>query len=122
LAKALGDRGQFGGDVARARLADLPLHDGMERFDSDKGELYTHASFRAAVKIVQDNLAPGVNQTHKVYEVILPEQKLVVFGVAMNDPQHGEGWWVKQAGTENIAALPWKIYIVNGTVYALYAG
>ena len=121
LAKALGDKGRFGGDVPALDLPAYRYMIGMERFDSNKAKLYTHASFRAAVKTVQDNLAKGVNHTSKVYEVIFPDQKLAVFGVAMNDPQHGEGWWVKQAGAEHIAALPWEIYIVNGTVYALYA-
>ena len=121
LAKTLGKQGQFGGDVPALELPTYRYMLGMERFDSDKTKLYKHANFRIALNTVQENLAHGMKHTKKVYEVIFPDQKMAVFGVAMNDPQHGERWWVKQAGVENIAALPWEIYIVNGQVYALYA-
>ena len=110
----------FGGDVDAADLSNYRYMIGMERFDSDKGELKTYPSFDAAVKAVQNNLAKGVAHSGKVYEVIMADKKIAVFGVAMNDAKHGEGWWVKKIGSENIAALPWEIVIVNGKVSALY--
>ena len=120
LAKALGGGKGFGGDVDASDLPNYRYMIGMERFDSDKGELKTYPSFEAAVKAVQDNLAKGVAHSGKVYEVIMADKKIAVFGVAMNDAKHGEGWWVKKIGSENIAALPWEIVIVNGKVSALY--
>jgi len=62
-----------------------------------------------------------MNHTSQVYEVVMPDRKLAVFGVAMNGPASGEHIWVKQNGVEHIAALPWEVYIVDGRVYALYA-
>lgn len=121
LAKALGDHGHFGGDVAAMDLPKYRYMIGLERFDSDKTILHTHANFEAALKSVRQNLAKGINHTSKVYEVVIPEQKLAVFGVAMNGPVSGEHQWVKQNGAANIAALPWEVFIVNGRVYALYA-
>ena len=44
-----------------------------------------------------------------------------VFGVALNDAKEGEGWWVKTIGTDNIAALPYEIYVVNNKVSHLFA-
>ena len=120
LAKALGAAKGFGGDVDASDLPNYRYMIGMERFDSDKSELKTHPSFDVAVKAVQDNLAKGVAHSGKVYEVIMADKKIAVFGVAMNDAKHGEGWWVKKIGSENIAALPWEIVIVNGKVSALY--
>ncbi|MEK6662821.1 MAG: hypothetical protein AABY73_03040 [Pseudomonadota bacterium] len=120
LGKALGAGKGFGGDVDAADLLSYRYMIGMERFDSDKNELKTHASFEVAVKTVQDNLAKGVAHTGKVYEVIMADKKIAVFGVAMNDAKHGEGWWVKKVGSDHIAALPWEIVIVNGKVSALY--
>ena len=120
LAKALGGGKGFGGDVDAADLSNYRYMIGMERFDSDKGELKTHPSFEVALKTVQDNLAKGVAHSGKVYEVIMADKKIAVFGVAMNDAKHGEGWWVKKIGSDNIAALPWEIVIVNGKVSALY--
>lgn len=120
LAKALGAGKGFGGDVDTADLLTYRYMIGMERFDSDKNELMTHPTFEAALKTVQGNLAKGVAHTGKVYEVIMPDKKMAVIGVAMNDAKRGEGWWVKKIGSEHIAALPWEIVIVNGKVSALY--
>lgn len=120
LAKTLGDQGFFGGQVPAVDLAKYRYMIGMESFDSDKSNLYTHPSFDIALNTVRQNLAKGMNHTSKVYEVVMPELKLAVFGVAMNGPASGEQHWVKQNGVENIAALPWEVFIVNGRVYALY--
>jgi hypothetical protein len=120
LAKALGDQGRFGGDVPDVDLPKYRYMIGMERFDSDKALLYTHANFDTALKTVRQNLAKGLNHTSQVYEVVMSDRKLAVFGVAMNGPSSGEHVWVKQIGAEHIAALPWEVFIVNGKVYALY--
>ncbi len=120
LSKILGNQGYFGGQVPAVDLAKFRYMIGMESFDSDKSNLYTHSSFEVALKTVRQNLALGMNHTSKVYEVVMADQKLAVFGVAMNGPTSGEQHWVKQNGVGNIAALPWEIFIVNGRVYALY--
>ena len=120
LAHALGNQSYFGGQVPAVDLAKYRYMIGMERFDSDKSMLYSHPSFDVALKTVRQNLAKGMNHTSQVYEVVMPEQKIAVFGVAMNGPTSGEQHWVKRNGVENIAALPWEIFIVNGRVYALY--
>jgi hypothetical protein len=33
----------------------------------------------------------------------MPDRKLAVFGVAMNDPGDGEGWWMNKIGADHIA-------------------
>jgi hypothetical protein len=92
---------------------------GMERF-ADKSELKTYGNFDEAVKTIRDNLAKGVAKTAKVYEVVVADKKLAVFGVATNDAEYGEGWWAKKIGPEHIAALPWEIYVVDNKAYALF--
>jgi len=121
LAKALGAGKAFGGDVDRKDLADYQYMFGMEGFESDKNVLMEHLAFEDAVKAVQDNLARGTAKTSKVYEIIMPDKQIAVFGVAMNDPKEGEGWWVKTAGADNIAALPYEIYVVNNKAGHLFA-
>ncbi len=121
LARALGRGQPFGGDVAARDLPDYQYMFGMEGFESDKNLLMEHLSFEDAVRTIQDNLAKGAGKTAKVYEVILPEKKIAVFGVAMNDPNQGEGWWVKVIGSEHIAALPYEIYVVDNRVNHLFA-
>lgn len=120
LKKALGADKGFGGDEKAENMATYRYMAGMERFDSDKNELKSYGSFEAAVKAVQDNLAKKVNSTSKVYEVIMADKKIAVFGVAMNDPKTGEGWWVSKIGADHIAALPYEIYVVGNKVNALY--
>ncbi len=120
LSKALGTGKHFGGEVSAADLSNYRYMVGMERFDTDKTELQAYGSFEQALKVVQSNLAKGVSRTSKVYEVILQDKKVAVFGVAFNDTKTGEGWWVKRIGADNMAALPYEIYIVGNKVYALY--
>ena len=121
LTKALGAGAGFGGEVDRKDLADYQYMFGMEGFESDKNLLMEHLSFEDAVKTIQDNLARNLGKTAKVYEIIQPDKKLAVFGVALNDPKEGEGWWVKSVGAENMAALPYEIYVVNNKANHLFA-
>lgn len=120
LAQALGVGQPFGGDVKAEDLPSYHYMFGMERFDSDNSLLAEHKSFDDAVKVIRDNLAKGVKGTGKVYELVLPEKKLAVFGVSMSDPEYGEGWWANKIGPDHIAALPWEVFVVNGKVFALY--
>ena len=74
------------------------------------------------MRTIQENLAMGVGNTAKVYEVVIPKKKkIAVFGMALNDPKEGEGWWVKVIDTENLAALPYEIYVVINRSQHLFA-
>jgi hypothetical protein len=122
LVQALGEGKPFGGDVDADGLPSYRYMFGMERFDSGNSELVTHGSFDEALATVQANLAKSVGETSKVYEVIMSDRKIAVFGVAMNDKDDGEGWWVnKIQGADHVAGLPYELFIVDNKVYALYA-
>jgi len=121
LGKALGQGKGLGGDVERKDLAEYQYMFGMEGFESDKNLLMEHLVFEDAVKAIQDNLARNLGKTSKVYEIVMPDKKVAVFGVALNDPKEGEGWWVKTIGADNIAALPYEIYVVNNKANHLFA-
>ena len=122
LVQALGEGKPFGGDVDADDLPRYRYMFGMERFDSDNSELITHAGFEEALASVRANLARNVGQTSKVYEVVMPDHKIAVFGVAMNSAADGEGWWVnKIQGSDHAAALPYELFIVDNKVYSLYA-
>lgn len=121
LARVLGAGPGFGGDVQAEELPIYRYVVGMERFDTDRNRLADHVSFDEAVKVIRDNLDKGVARTSKVYEVVMPDEKVAVFGVAMNDPTLGDaGWIAKLGGQQSIAALPYELYVVNNTAYALY--
>lgn len=122
LKRALGGgKKTLGGDVAKEDLAEYQYMFGMEGFESDKNLLLEHLSFDDAVKSVQENLAAGVGHTAKVYEIIMPDKKVAVFGIALNDPKDGEGWWVNTIGEDHLAALPYEIYVVNNRTSHLFA-
>lgn len=122
LVKALGSGTGFGGDVAADRLANYQFMSSMERFDSFRAELRAFGSFDEALQTVRKRLADGLGATAKVYEVVMPERQMAVFGVALNDAARGEHWWVHKLGAtgpEHVAALPYEIFIVDQKVYAL---
>lgn len=117
LRTALGGGKGVGGEETAASLTNYRYMIGMERLDSSKSKLNTFGSFAEALKTVRDNLAKGAGKTGKVYEIVLPERKLAVFGVAMNDPESGDGEWIKKIGMQDfVAGLPYEICIVDGDV------
>lgn len=120
LAKALGEAGSFGGDVAEGDLENYRYMFGMERFDSINSELASHASFEAAVKAVRDNLASAAGSTSRVYEVVAASNQTAVFGVALNDPAEGDAFWVNKIGADHMAGLPYEVFVVGNKVYGLY--
>jgi len=119
LAAAFGPGKPAGGDVKPEDLATYRYMIGMERF-GDRSALGESASFEQAVQTIRDNLGKGVGDTAKVYEIVVPDRKIAVFGVALNNAEYGEGWWVNKIGPDNVAALPWEIYVVDKRAYALY--
>lgn len=120
LGKALGVGTPFGGDESPLELTDYRYMIGMEKFDSPKNDLNVFPSFAAATQTIRENLSRGVAGTTLAYELLIPDRKLAVFGVTMNDPRTGEGVWMKKLGPDHIAAMPYEIYVVDKQAGALY--
>lgn len=122
LQEALGAGKGMGGDEPEASLANYRYMIGMERLDSHKNKLVEYNSFAEALKTVRENLAKGVGKTSKIYEIVLPDRKLAVFGVAMNDGDNSDGEWIKRIDMQNyVAGLPYEIYINDKQVEAPHA-
>jgi hypothetical protein len=122
LEKALGAGKGVGGDESAVSLANYRYMIGMERLDASKSLLREYDSFGDALKVVRENLAKGVGKTSKIYEVVMPDRKLAVFGVAMHEVSQGDGEWLKKIEmTQSIAGLPYEIYIVDKDVRAPHA-
>ncbi|WP_296748909.1 hypothetical protein [Thiobacillus sp.] len=106
-----------GGDEPPGNLVNYRYMIGMERLDSSKNKLAEYGSFAEALKTVRDNLTKGAGKTAKIYEVVMPDRKLAVIGVAMNDAEHNDGDWIRKIDMQNnIAGLPYEIYIVDNEV------
>ncbi len=119
LQEALGAGKGQGGDESASSLSNYRYMVGMERLDSSKNELNGFGSYAEALKAVRENLAKGVGKTSKIYEVVLSDRKLAVFGVAMNDGENSDGEWIKRIDMQNnVAGLPYEIYIVDKQVGA----
>jgi hypothetical protein len=117
LQDALGAGKGVGGDESAGNLVNYRYMIGMERLDSYKNKLAEYGSFAEAVKTVRESLAKGTGRTTKVYEIVMPNQKLAVFGVAMNDGENSDGSWIKKIDMQNsIAGLPYEIYVVDKEV------
>lgn len=117
LQGALGAGAPLGGDESAASLANYRYMIGMERLDSPKNTLAEYGSFAEAVKTVRDNLARSVGKTSKIYEVVMSDRKLAVFGVAMNDGGNSDGDWLQKIDMQNhVAGLPYEIYVVDNVV------
>jgi len=122
LQSALGAGKGLGGDESASSLSNYRYMIGMERLDSSKSKLAEYGSFAEALKTVRENLAKGTGKTAKVYEVVLADHKLAVFGVAMNDAENNDGDWIKKIDMQNsIAGLPYEIYIVGNEVQSPFA-
>lgn len=118
LRAALGAGQPFGGDVPAGELARYHYMFGMPRF-GDSAEMKAYTDFDHALKTVRDNLGKGVAKTAKVYEIVVPDKKIAVFGFAQNDTEKGEAWWVNKIGVDHIAAMPWEVFIVDKQIYSL---
>lgn len=117
LKNALGATGELGGDESAQSLANYRYMLGMERLNSPKKKLATYGSFDEALKTVRDNLAKGVGKTSKVYEIVMADRKLAVFGVAMNDGDNSDGAWLQRINKQDfVVGLPYEIYIVDDEV------
>ncbi len=119
LQETLGAGKGQGGDEPASSLVNYRYMIGMERLDSSKNSLNEYGSFAEALKVVRENLAKGTGKTSKIYEVVMSDRKLAVFGVAMNDGENGDGDWIKRIDMQNnVAGLPYEIYIVDKEVGA----
>jgi hypothetical protein len=117
LEGALGAGKGLGGDETPGNLTHYRYMIGMERLDSYKNKLAEYGSFTEALKAVRENLAKGTGKATKVYEVVMQDRKLAVFGVAMNDGNASDGDWIKKIDMQNsVAGLPYEIYIVDKEV------
>ncbi len=122
LTEALGSLGSpsgkaFGGEVKELTHYHYMIF--MPYFEDDT-ELGSYDSFDAGLKTIRDNLAQGVAETGQVYEVVLSDRKLAVFGVTMNDEHHGVPSWYPKLIERHVAALPYELYLVEDKAYMLH--
>lgn len=109
----------FGGDVAPGDLEYFQYMMGMP-YMYNAPRVGSEDGFSAMVETIRANLKEGVAGTAKIYEVVMPDEEVAVFGVAMNDPETGTPSWFPSLVQRHVAALPYEIYVDGDVAYTLH--
>jgi len=109
----------FGGTEEIEDLKDYRFMAMMPRFE-DPEELNEFDSFDAGMKTILKNLDEGKGNTVKVYELILPENEIAIFGVGLYDTEEGEAHFLPIIGEANIAAMPYEIILQGNEATMLH--
>ena len=122
LMDALSGLGQESGKVFGGKVKDLANYHYMifMPYFEDHLELATYDSFDDAVQTIRASLNQGVANTKPVYEVVMSDQDMAVFGVAMMDKHKGEVWWFPKLIQRHTAAMPYELFVVGNKAYMLH--
>jgi len=114
------DKIPFGGTLDYTKLKKYHYMFGMPYFD-DPVSLNEFSSFNEGIERIRNNLSKEKGSTKKVYEVIFKDKEVAIFGVALLDPEDGEGHFLQIIGEDHVAAMPYEI-IVEGTEATMLHG
>ncbi|TCD47413.1 LytR C-terminal domain-containing protein [Chlorobium sp. N1] len=122
LKAALGTLGSefagFGGGIRAEKLWKYRYKFMMPNFD-DPEELNTYESFEAGVATISAHLKENSVHAREVYRLVYPAEKTAVFGIALLDPEEGEGMFLPKIGEGHIAAMPYEMILQGDTVTML---
>jgi len=110
FSKMGGDMSPFGGELSIDDLKKYHYMMMMPYFD-DPVELNEFNSFSEGVDVIMKNLETQKGNTKKVYELILEDQEIAIFGIGLLDPEDGEEKFLPIIGESHIAAMPYEIII-----------
>ncbi len=100
----------FGGTLSKEELPEYHYKMFMPYF-TDPDELESYDSFDEGLRIIRKNLADNDIHAVKVYELVIPEKEVAVFGVGLLDPETGEPSFLPVIGESHIAAMPYEIIL-----------
>jgi len=110
FSKMGGEMTPFGGELSIDDLKKYHYMMMMPYFD-DPVELNEFTSFSDGVSIIQKNLDAKKGNTQKVYELILEDHEIAIFGIGLLDEEEGEVDFLPVIGESHIAAMPYEIII-----------
>lgn len=109
----------FGGSEEADDLKKYRFMAFMPRF-SDPVDLNEFTTFNEGLTTISNNLESGKGNTIKVYELVLPEKEVAVFGIGLLDTEEGEGHFLPIIGEDNIAAMPYEIILQGNEASMLH--
>ena len=110
FSKMGGDMTPFGGELSIEDLKEYHYMMMMPYFD-DPVELNEFSSFSEGVNTIRKNLDAKKGNTLKVYELILEDHEIAIFGVGLLDIEEGEVDFLPVIGESHIAAMPYEIIL-----------
>jgi hypothetical protein len=69
--------------------------------------------FESGLETIERNLQARKDGTFKVYQVILKDKKVALFGIGLQDPRKGEANFLNLLGVTHLAALPYELILVD---------
>jgi len=109
----------FGGTLKADKLGKYHYKIMMPYF-SDPIELNEYASFEEGLKTIEANLKAKKGQTAQVYKIVYANEKVAVFGVALQSKEDGEAVFLPKIGEDHVAALPYEIILQGKTATMLH--
>ena len=91
----------------------------MPYFD-DPIVLEEYDSFDKGVEFIRGKIAASGKDIQSVYEVVIPEKQMAVFGIGLLHPETGEGTFLPIIGERHIAAMPYEIILQGNEVSMLH--
>lgn len=77
-------------------------------------------TFESGLDTIRQNLQARKDGTYKVYEIVIKDLKLAVFGIGLHDPRKGEAHFLKQLGISHLAALPYELILIDRQAMILH--
>lgn len=118
MKKVATDFTPFGGTLNKEKLQKYHYKVMMPYF-MDAEELNEFASFEEGVRTIEENLKNNIGETAKVYARIYTNEKVAVFGVALNNTETGEANFLPIVGDDHVAAMPYEIILQGNTASIL---
>ncbi len=109
----------FGGDVSENDLKKYRYMPAMPTFNKPV-ELNTFKSFNEGLGVIRTNLESGKGKTEKIFEQIVLDKKIAIFGVGMYDQAKGENHFLSIIGEDNVAAMPYEIILIDNKAIMLH--
>jgi len=109
----------FGGTVRADKLGKYHYKIMMPYF-TDPVELNEFVSFEDGLKAITKNLEAKKGSAKLVYKLVYNNQKVAVFGVALQSKEDGESYFLPKIGEDHLAALPYEIILQGNKATMLH--
>jgi hypothetical protein len=118
IVRPMGTLKPFGGTLSKEELPEYHYKVFMPYFE-DPDELEEYDSFEEGLAIIRENLKKIPDNSVKVYEIVIPEKNIAVFGIGLLNPVDGEAFFLPVIGESHIAAMPYELILQGNKATSL---